>query len=525
MKNFGQNIRVVENLRHNMSSSRQIKMGVILSYLTLALSNIIALVYTPFMLRMMGQSEYGLYSLVASVVAYLTIMDFGFGNAIVRYTAKYRAELKQNEQYYLFGMFLAIYVIIGLIAFCLGLWLYNHTDLLFEQSMSVDELRKVRLMILLMVFNVAITFPLSIFPAIIMAYENFVFHKVVNLIRVFLQPCLMIPLLLLGYRAVGMVVLTTILNIGTLIIYCWYCFSHLRIRIFFSRFDISLLKEISIYSFYVFLTIIVDRAFWSTGQFILGILSGTKDVAIYSLVVQLCNYYMAFSLAISGVFLPKMTQLVSEGKSIQEISSLFVKIGRMQYIILGYILFGFILFGKDFIFYWAGSGYEKVYFLTVLLMVPQTIPLIQNTGISILQALNKQRFRSVLNVTVAVISVFVGYQLTLMYGIIGCAISTSIALLIGHGVILNWYYWKKIHLNIGDFWKQIICLSFPFLGACLLMVLVNMLLPSDEVLLVIGKMLLYTILCFAFLWHWGCNSFEKSQIIAPILKIKIKLGI
>ena len=98
-----------------MSSSRQIKMGVILSYLTLALSNIIALVYTPFMLRMMGQSEYGLYSLVASVVAYLTIMDFGFGNAIVRYTAKYRAELKQNEQYYLFGMFLAIYVIIGLI--------------------------------------------------------------------------------------------------------------------------------------------------------------------------------------------------------------------------------------------------------------------------------------------------------------------------------------------------------------------------------------------------------------------------
>ena len=85
-----------------MDSSKQIKTGVILSYLTLALSNIIALVYTPFMLRMMGQSEYGLYSLVASVVAYLTIMDFGFGNAIVRYTAKYRAESKQNEQYYLF---------------------------------------------------------------------------------------------------------------------------------------------------------------------------------------------------------------------------------------------------------------------------------------------------------------------------------------------------------------------------------------------------------------------------------------
>ena len=71
-----------------MNNARQLKAGIFLSYLTLALSNIIALVYTPFMLRMMGQSEYGLYSLVASVVAYLTILDFGFGNAIVRYTRR-----------------------------------------------------------------------------------------------------------------------------------------------------------------------------------------------------------------------------------------------------------------------------------------------------------------------------------------------------------------------------------------------------------------------------------------------------
>jgi len=69
------------------------------------------------MLRMMGQSEYGLYSLVASVIAYLTIMDFGFGNAIIRYTAKFRAEGKLQEQYSMFGMFLILYSIIGVIAF------------------------------------------------------------------------------------------------------------------------------------------------------------------------------------------------------------------------------------------------------------------------------------------------------------------------------------------------------------------------------------------------------------------------
>lgn len=42
----------------------------------------------------MGQSEYGLYALVASVITYLTILDLGFGNAIIRYTAQFRAEKK-----------------------------------------------------------------------------------------------------------------------------------------------------------------------------------------------------------------------------------------------------------------------------------------------------------------------------------------------------------------------------------------------------------------------------------------------
>ena len=83
-----------------MSNTKQLKAGVRLSYLTLALSNIIALVYTPFMLRLMGQSEYGLYSLVESVVAYLTILDFGFGNEIIRYTSKYlKVKFEDGTEY------------------------------------------------------------------------------------------------------------------------------------------------------------------------------------------------------------------------------------------------------------------------------------------------------------------------------------------------------------------------------------------------------------------------------------------
>ncbi|MCD7850497.1 MAG: oligosaccharide flippase family protein [Parabacteroides sp.] len=508
-----------------MNSAKQLKAGVLLSYLTLGLSNIIALVYTPFMLRMMGQSEYGLYSLAASVVAYLTVLDFGFGNAIVRYTAKYRTENKLDEQYSMFGMFLILYIGIGLISLLIGFCLYYNVDTLFNQSMTPDELSKARIMVLLLVFNVAVTFPLSIFPSIVIAYENFIFHKIVNLGRVLLQPCLMVPLLLMGYKAIGMVVLTTVLNITTLLIYSWYCFSRLQVRFYFGKFNRSLLKEISSYSFYVFLTIIVDRAFWSTGQFILGMLNGTKDVAIYSLVVQLCTYYMSFSLAISGVFLPKMTQLVTANRSPKEISDMFIKISRIQYIVMLYILIGFVLFGSAFVFYWAGPEYASVYPLTLLIMIPQTIPLIQNVGVSILQAQNRQRFRAILNFVVAVLSVFVGYLFTKKYGIVGCAVSTSLALLIGHGFILNWYYYTKIKLDILSFWKQIIKLTIPVTIVASILVGLKYLLNSMSLTVLLTEGIVYSILYFVFVWFLGCNDFEKSLISVPVSNLKQRLGI
>lgn len=507
-----------------MDSAKQLKAGVLLSYLILGLSNIIALVYTPFMIRMMGQSEYGLYALVASVVAYLTILDFGFGNAIVRYTAKYRAESKVEEQYSLFGMFFILYTVIGVISFIAGLGLYFNVDTLFGQSMTADELSKARVMMLLLVVNIAFTFPLSVFSSIIIAYENFIFHKIINLIRIIIQPCLMIPLLLMGYKAMGMVVLTTVLNLVTLLICCWYCFFRLKVKLYFNSFNRPLLREISGYSFYVFLTIIVERAFWSTGQFILGMLSGTADVAIYSLVVQLCNYYMSFSLAIAGVFLPKVTQLITQGRSSKEISEMFIKIGRIQYIIMAYILFGFILFGKSFVFYWAGPDYALVYPLTILIMIPQTIPLIQNLGVSVLQAQNRQRFRSYLHLIVSLASVFLGYLLTKRYGIVGCAVSTSLALLIGHGFILNWYYNKRIHLNIISFWKQIARLSVPGGIAVGLIVILMSVYQSSTIAVVFIQGVLYSIFYFIFIWYMGCNGFEKEQIRTPILKMKSKLG-
>jgi len=500
----------------------QLKAGAILSYVSIGLSNLVGLIYLPFMLRMLGQSEFGLYSLVASVVAYLTILDFGFGNAIVRYTARYRAQGQLVEQYSLFGMFLALYTLIGIIAFISGFELYLNIDLLFGKTMTFNELARGRTMMLLLCINLSLTFPLSIFGSIITAYENFVFPKLVNIIRIVINPLIVIPLLLYGYKAIAMVVVITLLNIITLLINCWFCFAKLKIKLVFNRFDRNLLKEITRYSFYIFLGIIVDKIYWGTGQFVLGIVTGTTAVAIFAIAIQLNTFYMSFSTAISGVFLPRITTMVTQKKSDKEISDMFIKTGRIQYIVMGYILCGFIIFGKAFILLWAGREYALAYPITLILIIPFTIPLIQNLGVTILQARNQMKFRSLLYIVIATLSLGVQIPLSKTLGGIGCAIGVAAAMIIGQILIMNIYYKRIQKINIIEFWKEICKMSFVpvIMGILTNFLLTNILL--DSILKLGIGILLFSIVYIPVYWLTSMNQYEKDLIGKPFITLVYK---
>jgi len=436
-------------------SVNQLKAGVLLSYATLFTSLVVTLIYTPYMLKMIGQSEFGLYSLVGSIVAYLTIFDGGFGNAIVRYTAKFRALGKTDEQYSMFGMFVILYFIIGIAIGALGLYFYYQVDVLFADSMNGLELDKIRTMILITLFNLVITLPLSIFGSIITAYERFVFHKIIQIARIILNAAAMVAILEMGYAAIGMIVVVTIFNILTLAIHCWYCFKKIKIKLYFYNFQWSLLQGMAIYSFYIFLTIIVDRLFWSTGQFVLGVQVGAASIAVFALAIQLQAIYMSFSLAISSVFLPKMTSLVTGGASQKTISDLFIRTGRLQFSVMSFILCGFILFGKPFILLWAGEDYGMVYVIALLFFIPLTVPLIQNLGVTILEARNQMKFRAYLYLGIALFSLVLQVKMTHLYGVIGTAISICIALVVSNVLVMNVYYLKKQNLDILRFWRNI----------------------------------------------------------------------
>ena len=495
-----------------MDDSKERKNGTMLSYVSIIINTIIQLLYTPLLIRMLGQSEYGLYSLVTSIIGYLTVLDFGFGNAVIVFTAKYRAQGKENEEKKLHGMFKIIFVILGIIASVLAIILFFFVKIIFAKTMTYTEIWKMQIMTLILSFNLLISFSFSIYNSIISAYEKFTFQKVMVIVSTILKPLVMIPLLYIGFKSIAMCMVITIINLIVLLSNYFYCKNKLKIKTKFFGFDKILFKVVFGYSVWIFFGIIVDKVNWSIDQFILGAVSGTIAVSIYSIASLINQLFVNLSTAISGVFLTKISKMVSKNASPKELTNEFIKIGRLQYYIIFLMCSSLIIFGKEFINIWAGEGFEEAYYVTLLLIIPVCIPLVQNLGLSIMQAMNKYKFKSVSSLVMAIINTVISIFFAQRWGATGAALGTCISLVVCNIIIMNIYYYKCIKLNIFEFWKSIIKMTILFIIPLTLILIIIKFTHYYGMFGIVLYSGLYIILYSIISYFCVMNKYEKKLI-------------
>lgn len=498
----------------------ELKIGSALSILTIIVGSLIQIFYTPLYMKYLGTMDFGINSLVQSIMGYMGMLNLGLGNAMLRYTVRYRAEGKIEEEKSLNGMFLTIFSILMLFSIVIGIYIYSNISNFFNDKFTIEELSKTKSVFLLMMLNVAISFPVGVFSTNIASREKFLYQRGLSLIKTIVTPIIGAILMLNGYGLIAVTV--SIVTLGLLIsIFDVIYAKKLGMKINFKNFDLKVLKEIFRYSFYIFLNIIIDRVYWGTDRVIIGKYIGVTAVGIYSIASIFNQLYTNFSAAISGVLFPKINRLIVEDKH-EEISNLFIKVGRLQYILLGLISSGFILFGKDFIYLWLGAGYSEVYKIALWIMIPLTVPLIQNTGIAIMQARNMHQFRSIVYLFIAIGNVVGSIFLVKQYGAIGCAIATGISFMTGNILIMNIYYHKRMDLNIILFWKNILKMTIPIVISMGIGVILNRYLIEVTYIQFLTKVIIYSVVYLIALFIIGLNGEEKKEVINILLRFNKK---
>lgn len=497
----------------------QRKAGVILSYISQGIQVLSGLIYTPIMLRLLGQSEYGLYQLVYSVVSYLSLLSFGFTASYMRFYSRARAKNDQDEVGRLNGMFMVIFLVIAVICILCGTVMVGNIELIFADGLTPQEYPTARILMALMIFNLALTFPNSVFDAFTSAHERFFFQKMLVVLQNLLNPFLALPLLLLGYGSIGMVCVTTFLTVAKLVVNVWFSLKKLKVHFIFNGFRFGLLKEMWVFTFFIFLNQIIDQVNWSVGKFLLGRLSGTTAVAIFGLGAQINSMYLQFSTSISNVFVPRVNRIVATSDDNSELTKLFTKVGRVQFIILALIFTGFIFFGQPFMVFWGGEGYADSYYIALWLILPVTVPLIQNLGIEIQRAKNKHKARSIVYFCIAVANVLISIPLIQVVGTVGAAMGTGISLICGNIIFMNWYYQKYIGLDMFYFWKSISRFIPSLVAPCIMGVLIMQFVTINSLIVLGLWIVLYAAVYCVSMYFLGMNNEEKQMVMGPIRKL------
>ncbi|NLC27028.1 MAG: polysaccharide biosynthesis protein, partial [Fastidiosipila sp.] len=378
---------------------------------------------------------------------------------------------------------------------------------------------KAEILMYILVLNLGFSFPGIVFTSHITANERFVFQKLVQLIKTLTSPFLLLPVLLLGYGSIGYALALSVINLLVEVVYAAYSIRRLKMHFSFKNMEASLMKEMSVFSFYIFINMLVDQINWNVDKFLIGRFQGTIGVAVYGVAATINSYYRQIPQAVSNVFIPQVHRMVADRDDNKELTLLFTRIGRIQFFILALISSTYVFFGKPFTMKWAGRNYADSYYVVLLLLLPVTIPLIQTIGIEIQRAKNMHQFRSVMYLLMAVVNLFVSIPLTRTYGPVGAAAGTAISMILGNGIAMNLYNHFKIGLDMAYFWKQILrffpALIAPIISGVLMMLFVDLYrLPS---LLIFGS--LYLAIYIISMWFLGLNTYEKDQISKPIKRI------
>lgn len=448
-------------------SSNRIKNGVISTYAAYFVQFIIAMIFTPTLVKTLGQSNYGVYQIAISVVAYITILNFGIPHAYIRFFAVEKSKGSKNKTKQLNAMYLLVMSLIAVVVFIVGTVVAFLAEKTLDASLTVEELVLCKNAIILLSANAAITIFSSSFETYFLAHERFSLNKIVNCIQYVVTSIVSLVALKLGCGLYTVIAITIVVTGMKLIFTMSYSIKKLEMKVSLKEYDTELLKEMLIYSSFLFVNLIADQMNWSIDRLLLGAMVGSESAAVYGVSNQIQTMYMQLMIAISAVFITKINNMVAEKASDTELSELFINVGKLQFILAGLINIGFIFFGKQFILLWAGKEYGNSYWICLILMISSTVLYIQNIGTEIQRAENLHKQRAVLYIGMCFLNLILSVALIKKYNEIGAALGTAVSVVVGDGIIMNVYYKKKMRIDIFRFWKEMLKISISFIPSIL----------------------------------------------------------
>lgn len=504
------------------NGSLQRKSGAILSYIYLFLNAVISLLYVPILLNTLGQSEYGIYQLIASIASYLSVLQSTLSAMTLRFYSITLAQKNTIQANQVLFTSKRIFQAITALMLLLGACMYLVLTPFYRGSLSEVELLHAKQVFVVLVIQLCFEVNGCLYTAIIHSHERFIFIKLLSICTAIINPIALLLIISRYPYALSVAFVNLVLTLLLYILKRTYAHKALGIRIQKCPFEKNLLSQMVAFSGGLILAVVADQFFWKVDHMILTKVDGAAAVAVYGVGATIFMNFITLSSAINSVFMPRITGFVVNDDN-EAINQLFLRIGRYQFLSLSLLLSGFVLFGQEFVSLWVGKEYSDVYWIVLLVILPMTPDLCEGIGLSILQARNTYMRRACLHVGIVIANIILTVVLAKQFSGIGAAFATGLSLLVGNLIILNLYYAKVEHLPIGSLFLMFLKNARIFLVLVPMGLAANWLLPNESVITLVLKIAVYT-LCYCLAVYLVLLTKEEKQQIKAFVLRKLKAG-
>jgi len=454
-----------------MASTRRFALNVGMNWIAMAVGMVVPFFLTPFVIRSLGITAYGIWILAVSTVSYLNVLDMGLRSAIIRFVSKAEAQKKPEDATSAIGAALWVRILISASIAVLSVFLALVFPHLFKIPPNLQ--RAAQITVLMCALGVASTLVSGVFGAVLAATHRFDVLSSISGLQTLARAGGVILILRSGHGLVSLAYWEMTVALLSGLATCGIAlkiFPPCRVRI--TRPDIAILKMIWSYSLTTFIFIIAIQVISNTDNLVVGAFISVGTVAYYSIGGSLMQYSSQVVSSVSTTFTPLASSLEAGGRS-EELQRLLLRGTQATLGIALPISLALVFRGKTFIGLWMGFQYSEISGTVLqILIISQFFNIADGTAASIIMAIDKHRPLAKAAVVEAVLNFGLSLVLVKTVGIYGVAWGTSISMALVHIVFWPRYVRKILGVPIRRFlwegWAKITLCSIPYAIVCVI---------------------------------------------------------
>lgn len=416
-------------------------------YVAIATEMLVGLVVLPFNIMHLGKDAYGLWMLAASVTAYFSVLDLGYGGALVKFVAQYRAKRDLRALNEILSTTFYLFAVFGVLTYLAAIVVAIYLDKFFH--LTPDQVHLGRVVLLVTSVNVAVGTAASVFGGVINGFQRYDLNNVVGTVSTVIAAAVNVMVLGLGYGLVELVVATTTVRVLTYWVYRANAYRvfpglHLRTRLFRR----ARLREVTMFSVYMALIDWSKKLNYAVDALVIGAFLNTSAVAVWSVGQRLAEGTQRLTNQLNDVLFPTVVDHDAAQRT-ERLQAIFIQGTRFSLATVIPIAGSLMLMGTPLVMAWVGADFLGSVVVLQLLAFTVVVRVGNATSETLLKGAGRHRLVALTYILTGIANLSLSIAIVRPFELAGVAIGTLVPVIVSSVFVLFPAGCRRVGLPVG----------------------------------------------------------------------------